>query len=196
MRFNEFFVLIRFISLMLTLYSLSSYSVADTRALQYSEFTLKSIDYNYSILANQSPTKLRKINQPFFLFNPAINIWSAYNARGKLIGIGKASGGHRYCKGSRKSCKTPVGDFRILRKGTRTCYSTTYPLGKGGAPMPYCMFFKRGYAIHASQSVPDYNASHGCIRVTLSAAKWLHQHFIQSNTLVVVLPYAMKNKLN
>jgi lipoprotein-anchoring transpeptidase ErfK/SrfK len=32
---------------------------------------------------------------------------------------------------------------------------------------PY--YFKGGYAVHGSQSVPTYAASHGCVRVTMTA---------------------------
>jgi len=35
------------------------------------------------------------------------------------------------------------------------------------------MYFTGGYAIHGSDSVPDYPASHGCVRVSLEDAEWL-----------------------
>ena len=35
------------------------------------------------------------------------------------------------------------------------------------------MYFVGGFAIHGSNSVPDYPASHGCVRVTLEAADHL-----------------------
>lgn len=37
------------------------------------------------------------------------------------------------------------------------------------------MYFYEGYAIHGSESVPDYPASHGCVRVTLADADALFE---------------------
>jgi hypothetical protein len=34
------------------------------------------------------------------------------------------------------------------------------------------VYFYRGYAIHGYFSVPDYAASHGCLRIALSSASW------------------------
>ena len=39
---------------------------------------------------------------------------------------------------------------------------------------PY--YFRGGYALHGSLSVPSYPASHGCIRVTNSDMDYLRQH--------------------
>ena len=61
--------------------------------------------------------------------------------------------------------------------------------GSGGAPMPYCMFFSKYYAIHGSPDVPGYNASHGCIRVKPSAARWLYHNFLKIGSKVIVKSY-------
>jgi lipoprotein-anchoring transpeptidase ErfK/SrfK len=64
----------------------------------------------------------------------------------------------------------------------------------GGAPMPYCMHFYRGYALHGSTTVPGYRASHGCIRMFIEDARWLNEEFIdlpysnQKGTKVVIEP--------
>lgn len=55
--------------------------------------------------------------------------------------------------------------------------------------MPYCMFFTQYYGVHGSYDVPNYNASHGCIRVPVKDAKWLYNNFIDIGTPVVVKPY-------
>jgi lipoprotein-anchoring transpeptidase ErfK/SrfK len=57
--------------------------------------------------------------------------------------------------------------------------------------MPYCMYFsEKGYAVHGSYEVPDHaNASHGCVRILPSSAKWLSENFIDIGTTVIVLPY-------
>jgi hypothetical protein len=123
-----------------------------------------------------------------FVFDPKSLQWYAYN-NGELINSGRASGGRHYCPDIRRGCKTPVGVFRVGAMGGPGCKSSKYPVGKGNAPMPYCMFFHGGYAIHGSGSVPGYNASHGCIRVQPQAARWLSQNFIQPGTRVVVKGY-------
>jgi lipoprotein-anchoring transpeptidase ErfK/SrfK len=55
---------------------------------------------------------------------------------------------------------TPEGVFRFQRRirGLRVA-----PLGKLWNPF----YFKGGIAVHGSPSVPNYPASHGCVRVTL-----------------------------
>lgn len=124
-----------------------------------------------------------------FVFDPRRNTWHAYDRYGNLVASGKASGGRHYCRDLRRACRTPIGTFTIHRKGSAACRSSKYPIGRGGAPMPYCMFFHRGYAIHGSPDVPNFNASHGCIRVKPAAARWLSRNFISYGTKVIVKPY-------
>ncbi|MBC8048558.1 MAG: L,D-transpeptidase [Chitinophagales bacterium] len=63
---------------------------------------------------------------------------------------------------------TPVGSFRptFLSRNHR---SSRY----GGAPMPYSVFFHRGYAIHGTYEVRALGrpASHGCIRLHPESAR-------------------------
>lgn len=124
-----------------------------------------------------------------FVFNPKTHRWHAYNHRGRLIKSGKASGGANYCRDIKRACRTPVGSYRILSKRGAQCRSSRYPRGRGGAPMPYCMFFSKLYAVHGSYDVPNRNASHGCIRVTPADARWLSQHFLHIGKRVIVKPY-------
>lgn len=126
-----------------------------------------------------------------FVFDPKKGIWAAYNEKGQRINVGRASGGKMYCPDIKRSCKTIVGQFAILRKGGKDCRSSRYPVKTGGgAPMPYCMYFSSmGYAVHGSTDVPDQNASHGCVRITPKAAQWLSANFMQVGTVVIVLPY-------
>lgn len=135
------------------------------------------------------PQKRKSSGSRTFVFSPKKLMWAAYSSDGKLIKTGRASGGKGYCSDVRRSCRTPRGTFRVYSKGSPSCRSSKYPLGRGGAPMPYCMFFHRGYAIHGSPNVPNYNASHGCIRVRPAAAKWLSNNFMRHGTKVIVTPY-------
>jgi lipoprotein-anchoring transpeptidase ErfK/SrfK len=79
--------------------------------------------------------------------------------------------------------------FHIISKGGPGCKSSRFPIGRGGSPMPYCMFFSKYYAVHGSYEVPNHNASHGCIRVTPSEASWLSHNFMHVGTKVIVKPY-------
>lgn len=124
-----------------------------------------------------------------FVFNPRSLSWTAINQNGHVVKSGRASGGRSYCPDIRRSCRTPSGTYTIHSKGGPSCRSSRYPVGRGGAPMPYCMFFSKYYAIHGSYDVPNYNASHGCIRVQPRDAKWLSDNFIRIGTRVVVKPY-------
>src|SRR3990167_7244692 len=124
-----------------------------------------------------------------FVFNPRTLSWTATNDQGHVVKRGRASGGRHYCPDIHRGCHTPVGTYTIQSKGGPDCRSSRYPLGRGGAAMPYCMFFTKLYGIHGSYDVPNYNASHGCIRVPPSDARWLSTHFIHIGTRVVVKPY-------
>lgn len=129
--------------------------------------------------------------QKAFVFDPKKTAWFAYE-NGELIASGSASGGANTCRNRHgiSRCHTPVGTFRVFSKGSANCKSSIYPLPNGGAPMPYCMFFSKNYAIHGASSVPaGRNASHGCIRVKPGAALWLTRNFIDIGTTVVVKPY-------
>jgi N-acetylmuramoyl-L-alanine amidase len=60
------------------------------------------------------------------------------------------------------STRTPTGNFSITRRIDGWRQSELGLLWR-----PY--YFYRGYAIHGSNSVPTYAASHGCVRVTIAA---------------------------
>jgi lipoprotein-anchoring transpeptidase ErfK/SrfK len=124
-----------------------------------------------------------------FIFNPNTLSWKAINEHGKVIRTGKASGGKKYCSDIGRSCKTPSGVYRVWSKGGPGCRSSRYPVGRGGAPMPYCMYYSKNYAIHGSYEVPHHNASHGCVRVSPSDARWLSHNFMKIGTKVIIVPY-------
>jgi hypothetical protein len=60
---------------------------------------------------------------------------------------------------------TPGGSFRMteFRRGW-----TTSRLGR----LYNALFFNGGIAVHGALSVPAYPASHGCVRIPMSAAEW------------------------
>ncbi len=105
--------------------------------------------------------------------------WGAYNASGKLVKWGPMSGGKNYCPDVKRGCRTISGAFTIYRSQGEGCRSSKYPRPNGGARMPYCMHFYKGYALHGSTSVPGHHASHGCVRMFIEDAKWLNHNFIK-----------------
>ncbi len=108
--------------------------------------------------------------------------WGAYNEDGELIWWGPISSGADHCPGVIGGCSTPSGSYRIIRKQDIECISTAFPRradgNNGGAQMPFCMHFFRGYALHGSEDVPGYRASHGCIRMFTEDARWLNEEFV------------------
>ncbi|AHE67194.1 L,D-transpeptidase [Legionella oakridgensis] len=108
--------------------------------------------------------------------------WGAYDETGELIWWGPISSGTGQCSQRDNYCQTPAGSFRIIRKQDIDCISTAFPRradgNHGGAEMPYCMHFFRGYALHGSDTVPGYRASHGCVRMFIEDARWLNEEFI------------------
>jgi len=136
------------------------------------------------------PVKRSASGHKMFIFDPKAAAWAAYDAQGNLLETGSASGGKPYCEDTGRSCRTVTGTYHVYSKKGEECRSSVYPIEThGGARMPYCMHFYKGYSIHAAYEVPEYNASHGCIRVLPSAARWLNENFIDVGTTVVVKPY-------
>jgi lipoprotein-anchoring transpeptidase ErfK/SrfK len=114
--------------------------------------------------------------------------WGAYDDSGKLVKWGDASGGKSFYDDIGKACKTVTGTYTIYSKKGSSCKSNLFPVPKGGAPMPYCMHFTGGYALHGG-NVPDFNASHGCIRVPVQEAQWLNQNFVKVGKTRVSISY-------
>ena len=87
---------------------------------------------------------------------------------GQLVRTLSVSTGNnkRYCvDGSCAKAVTPGGSFKVLRKINGLRVSR---LGKLYNPL----YFNGGIAIHGSASVPGGPASHGCVRIPMTASKW------------------------
>jgi len=104
--------------------------------------------------------------------------WGAYDVNGRLIKWGPISSGRDRCSDSNNSCRTITGIFHFFSKENEKCRSNVFPIGKGGAKMPYCMYFHKGFALHGSDDMPGYRASHGCIRLFTRDALWLNHQFV------------------
>ncbi len=123
------------------------------------------------------------------IVDPNVHTWAAYDPDGSLVKAGLATAGGKWCPDIHRPCKTSSGSFRISSLGGPDCKSTRYPLGKGGAPMAFCMFFHNNYSLHASSEVLEGNVSHGCVRLHYSDAQWIRYNFADVGTRVIVKPY-------
>jgi hypothetical protein len=150
--------------------------------------------FNYSPF----PLAIEAPEEKVVVIDLAQNAWGAYDEDGSLVRWGPATGGRDQCSDSDESCRTKEGTFRIYSLGSSNCVSTKFPLPDGGAPMPYCMFFNGGQALHGSpKGVIRGNESHGCVRLYVSDAEWLRYDFVEGpdaynnyrGTKVIVKPY-------
>jgi hypothetical protein len=138
--------------------------------------------------ASRLPSHI-KTGEKTILVDPNVHAWGAYGSNGDLVKAGIATSGAEYCPDIHRACKTKSGTFRIYSLGSPKCKSTLFPVGRGGAPMPYCMYFHGGQALHGSYEVADANISHGCVRMEVSDADWVRHDFANVGTKVIVRPY-------
>ncbi len=134
-----------------------------------------------------SPTS--QYGEKVIIINPRKHVWGAYASDGKLLRAGLATAGSSWCPDIHRACRTRSGTFRIYTLGSRSCYSKRYPVGRGGAPMPYCMFFNGNQGLHGSHEIAEANLSHGCVRISVSDAEWVRFNFATIGTKVVVMSY-------
>lgn len=125
------------------------------------------------------PLKLAHNKEQQIIVDQSKLAWAAYDDQGNLIKWGPVSSGRDKCSDSNRSCRTLTGIFRMFSKENSRCTSDVFPVGRGGARMPYCMYFHKGFAMHGSDDVPGYRASHGCIRMFVQDAKWLNEEFVE-----------------
>jgi len=141
---------------------------------------------NYSA---RLPKKISAPGERLIVVNPRTHVWGAYTETGALIHAGLATAGAKWCSDIGRPCRTKTGVFRIHSMGDSDCISSIYPVGEGGAPMPYCMFFNGGQGLHGSDHLSEGNISHGCVRISVNDAEWLHYHFAHTGTKVIIQSY-------
>lgn len=143
------------------------------------------------------PSHIQPLGEKVIIVDPNVHRWGAYTADGDLIKSGVATAGSDYCRDLHRRCHTKSGSFRIYSLGSSSCRSHKFPLPRGGAPMPYCMFFNGGQALHGSNEVVNGNVSHGCVRLHVDDARWIRFNFADGpssgnnyhGTRVIVRPY-------
>ncbi|EKD54440.1 MAG: enhanced entry protein EnhA [uncultured bacterium] len=125
------------------------------------------------------PKSITPPKEKVIIVDPNVLAFGAYNAAGRLVYWGPISAGSNYCRDLGTVCHTHSGTFRVFTLGEKSCYSHKFPLPRGGAPMPYCMYFNHGQALHGEPNgLPGYNASHGCVRLLVEDAAWLRFNFV------------------
>lgn len=87
---------------------------------------------------------------------------------------------------ARQGYITPAGEFRPQRMH-RMWYSRKYDL----SPMPYAVFYDRGWAVHGTNAVSRLGqpASHGCVRLSTANAKLFYdlvRRIGPGNTRIIV----------
>lgn len=150
-----------------------------------------SNSFNESRYEAIMPSTVSYGHEKVILIDPRLYAWGAYDQSGKLVRGGIANLGSDFCSDEGRPCRTSSGVFRIYSLGDVGCVSKTYPLPRGGALMPYCMFFHNGQSLHGTPDpmLVDANTSHGCVHMRIPDAEWLRYDFAQVGTKVVILPY-------
>lgn len=132
------------------------------------------------------PKNIKSSGEKVVVVDLGLQAFGAYDKEGYLVHWGPVSGGKGWCPDTNSKCETALGTHRVYRKQGANCISSKFPIEtSGGAPMPYCMHYYQGFALHGS-TLPGYNASHGCVRLFNEDAEWLNKHFMQIGTQVLV----------
>jgi peptidoglycan hydrolase-like protein with peptidoglycan-binding domain len=78
---------------------------------------------------------------------------------------------------------TPEGNFKVYSE-----YTNGWEKGQLGE-LYRPKYFKGGVAVHGSNSIPEYPASHGCVRLTTTAMDWIWTNdMMPQGTQVIVHP--------
>jgi lipoprotein-anchoring transpeptidase ErfK/SrfK len=157
----------------------------------YYSRTAKADNQGTKVSSNYSARLPQRIatREKTIVVDPNVHAWGAYDASGNLVRAGLATAGGNWCGDIKRPCRTKAGSFRVASLGNAGCKSTLYPLGKGGAPMPYCMFFNKNQGLHGSPYVMEGNVSHGCVRMRVDDAAWVRYNFANVGTKVIVRAY-------
>jgi peptidoglycan hydrolase-like protein with peptidoglycan-binding domain len=75
---------------------------------------------------------------------------------------------------------TPSGSFRVYRKEEMS-WSNPYSTW-----MPWASYFYGGIAVHQSDSVPAYPASHGCVRISELFSKYVYERMPFNKRVIVI----------
>ncbi len=161
----------------------------DTRSVEHELYRAPRTVSGRANYKSRLPKQISSSGERVIIVNPRSHVWGAYTPSGKLIRAGLATAGGKWCSDIGRPCRTKTGVFRIHSLGNSDCISSIYPVGEGGAPMPYCMFFNGSQGLHGSDHLAEANISHGCVRVSVNDAEWIRYHFAQIGTKVIIESY-------
>lgn len=178
----------------LILSSCSTYRPTNGINSSSSEYTRQASDAPRSSFSADYASRLPShisTHEKTVIVDPKVHAWGAYDQSGNLVRAGLAVAGSDWCPDIGRRCHTSTGTFRVNSLGNESCKSTIYPKPRGGAPMPYCMFFNKNQALHGvnESHLAEANLSHGCVRLHVPDAEWLRFNFINVGTKVIVQPY-------
>src|SRR5205823_8855110 len=101
------------------------------------------------------------------------------NALWRILPVSTGSG-QRYCvDGECARAVTPAGSYRVFERVRGWQKSR---LGVLYNPL----YFNGGIAIHGEPAVPSYPASHGCVRIPMSASLWFYKNIPRGEAVYVV----------
>lgn len=169
--------------------SCSYYSKTENVTVNYQSNNSHTRIHEFVNYKERLPQHINTNGEKTIVVDPNVHAWGAYDADGQLVKAGLATAGNSWCPDIKRPCRTKAGSFRINSLGNAGCKSTIYPLPRGGAPMPYCMFFNHNQGLHGSYNVVEGNQSHGCVRMRVDDAEWVRFNFANIGTRVVVKPY-------
>jgi peptidoglycan hydrolase-like protein with peptidoglycan-binding domain len=95
-------------------------------------------------------------------------VYYAVNGKVRAVIDASSGGGYYYTgsDGTTQKAVTPTGHYSFLYKYDDADHWQHAPLGELYKP---AYFRNDGYAIHGSNSIPPYPASHGCVRISVPA---------------------------
>ena len=167
------------------------------RRLRQLHYVLRSVDTSFTTSTYQAVVAFQKVHRMRRTGRVTGAVWSALTSaripraripRGTHIEVdktrqvmfevvrGKVSRVVHVSTGA--TGNTPVGSWRVYR------------LGPGGSlsGMYYSIYFLRGFAIHGYHSVPNWAASHGCVRTPLWFAPGFYERWGRIGVRIVVFP--------
>ncbi|MCX7120533.1 MAG: L,D-transpeptidase [Gammaproteobacteria bacterium] len=160
-------------------------------SLMYRSWIIVPKDFSKTTYMDMSPlpNKMDTHGKKLLFVNLHLFAFGAYDAQGNLVYWGPVSSGADKCPANSTSCKTTTGAFKVFRIEGKDCASNEFPLEThGGAPMPYCLFFHGGSAVHGSTLSGFINRSAGCVRLFYADAQWLYERFASKGMEVIVKP--------
>jgi peptidoglycan hydrolase-like protein with peptidoglycan-binding domain len=122
-----------------------------------------------------------KTRQLLFLIRGGITLWTFNTSTGSNVPYTETD----QKKGGTTTgdAITPEGSFKVYNE-----YTNGWEKGQLGE-LYRPKYFKGGVAVHGSNSVPNYPASHGCVRLTTTAMDWIWANDIMpKGTTVIVHP--------